>query len=224
MNHFNFVEMGFKITMFFVPFLFALCFHEFAHGVIAKMRGDNTAELAGRLSLNPVVHADMWGTWIIPIGSLLLGSPFFFGWAKPVPVNSRNLKNPRWDMFWVAVAGPASNILLAIIGMVLLGLALAFGHSGGVGEALSELLKTFIVVNMFLAIFNLIPVHPLDGGKVIEPFLPIRWSIWLDRNQGTLSMGLFVVILLMGPVLAIPVDFVANLLFRGSVAIAQLIV
>ena len=209
--------------MMFVPFLFALCFHEFAHGLVAKLKGDNTAELAGRLSLNPLVHADLIGTWILPISAILLGSPFFFGWAKPVPVNSRNLKHPRQDMFWIALAGPASNIFLALVSTVVLGVVYAYAQSGGIGGALELLLMTFIQVNLFLAIFNLIPVHPLDGGKVIAPFLPIRWNIWLEQNQSALSMGLLVVLLLMGQVLAIPVDWAAQKLLSVSGAIAHLI-
>src|SRR3954467_10390959 len=104
MDQMNFLALGNQLGMVFVPFLFALCFHEFAHGLVAKWRGDNTAEISGRLSLNPFVHADPIGTFLLPIGAIILNSGFFFGWAKPVPVNSRNLRNPRWDMFWVALA------------------------------------------------------------------------------------------------------------------------
>jgi Zn-dependent protease len=114
----NFVEIGHKLALFYVPFLFALCFHEFAHGWIAKTRGDNTAELMGRLTLNPMAHADMIGTFALPIMAIVFSVPIFFGWAKPVPVNIRNLKNPRVDMFWIALAGPASNILLAVLGLL----------------------------------------------------------------------------------------------------------
>src|SRR4051794_8394875 len=103
----NMVEKAFQAFEYFVPFLFALCFHEFAHGWVAKMRGDRTAEIMGRLTLNPLAHADMIGTVILPLASILTGIPFF-GWAKPVPVDERNLKNPRIDMFWIAFAGPLS--------------------------------------------------------------------------------------------------------------------
>lgn len=219
----DFVTIGFKLGMFFVPFLFALCFHEFAHGLVAKWRGDDTAERLGRLSLNPFVHADPVGTWILPIAALLFGSPFFFGWAKPVPVNERNLKRPRQDMFWVALAGPASNMLLAVVSAIALGFVFAFAQSGGMGEAFIELLKTFILVNLFLAIFNMIPIHPLDGGKVVEPFLPHKWNMWLEQNQTTLSMGLLVVLLLVGNVLATPVTWIAKELLTFSVAVAHLV-
>ncbi len=114
------VAIGGKLGLFFVPFLFALCFHEFAHGLVAKWRGDNTAERMGRLTLNPMAHADILGTFILPISSIVFGIPLFFGWAKPVPVDPRNLKNVRTDMFWIALAGPASNVLLAIVSAAIL--------------------------------------------------------------------------------------------------------
>ncbi|MGE0528583.1 MAG: site-2 protease family protein [Bdellovibrionales bacterium] len=220
----DFIELGAKLGMFFVPFLFALCFHEFAHGWVAKLRGDNTAEISGRLSLNPMAHADPIGTWLLPLSAILFSSPFFFGWAKPVPVNSRNLRKPREDMFWIAVAGPLSNVFLALVGAVALGLVLAYMPAQGTGDALNKMLQTFIMINLFLALFNLIPVHPLDGGKVIEPFLPARWNMWLLENQGTLSMGLLLGMLLAGHVLAAPVIWTAQKLMMLSVVIAQLLV
>ena len=109
------VDIGGKLALFYVPFLFALCFHEFAHGQVAKWRGDNTAERLGRLTMNPLAHMDLIGTFLLPVGAIVFGIPIFFGWAKPVPVDSRNLKNVRSDMFWIALAGPLSNVLLAII-------------------------------------------------------------------------------------------------------------
>ncbi|MBC7372008.1 MAG: site-2 protease family protein, partial [Bdellovibrionaceae bacterium] len=99
------MEIGAKIGVYYIPFLFALCFHEYAHGFVAKMLGDNTAEMLGRLTLHPVVHMDMLGTVALPLMAIVFNSPIFFGWAKPVPVNARNLKNPKKDMFWVALAG-----------------------------------------------------------------------------------------------------------------------
>lgn len=223
MQQMDIVTMGMKLGMFFVPFLFALCFHEFAHGLVAKWCGDLTAERAGRLSLNPMVHADPLGTWVLPIVALLFNSPFFFGWAKPVPVNQRNLRRPRQDMFWVALAGPASNVLLALVSTVLRGFLLAYSQQGGTGEALVELLNTFIMINLFLAVFNLIPIHPLDGGKVIEPFLPARWNMWLEQNQSMLSMGLMVFVLLAGRVLSVPVSIATHALLQVSIHLAGLL-
>ena len=104
------MEIGYKIGMNFVPFLFALCAHEYAHGLVAKWRGDNTAQALGRLTLNPLAHADPIGTFVLPLAAIIFNVPIFFGWAKPVPVDARQLKNPRTDMFWIALAGPGSNI------------------------------------------------------------------------------------------------------------------
>jgi Zn-dependent protease len=223
MGSFDLVELGAKLGIFFVPFLFSLCFHEYAHGLVAKWRGDRTAEMAGRLSLNPMVHADPMGTWILPIATILLGSPFFFGWATPVPVNTRNLRH-RLDLFWVSLAGPASNVLLAILAAILLGFTLVYMHGHSASNAIMELLKTFVRINLFLAVFNLIPIHPLDGGKIIEPFLPARWNIWLMENQAQLNMFLFVFIMFAGGLLSAPVLWATQLLLELSVTIARALV
>lgn len=223
MNNLDVLEIGAKLGLFFVPFLFALCFHEYAHGFIAKWKGDNTAELEGRLSLNPMVHADPLGTWVLPILAIVTGSPFFFGWAKPVPVNTRNLRG-KMDMFWVSLAGPASNVLLALVSTVVLGFSLAYLRDVDGGKAIPIMLKTFISINLFLAVFNLIPIHPLDGGKIVEPFLPARWNIWLMENQTMLNMGLLMFILLAGGILAVPVLMLSNGLFEISILIAQKLV
>lgn len=223
MNDFDLLEIAAKLGMFFVPFLFALCFHEFAHGLVAKWRGDNTAQMMGRLTMNPFAHADLLGTWILPIAAIALNSPFFFGWANPVPVNERNLKRPRQDMFWVALAGPASNVLLALIGTVLLGFV--YGHFRGdpSGTAYVRLLESFLVVNLFLAVFNLIPIHPLDGGKVLAPFLPASWNIWLEQNQSTLNMFLLMFLLIAGGTLAVPVYFLVDILRHLAFSIGMMI-
>lgn len=115
----NLVEIVGKVAGTFIPFLFALSFHEFAHGWVAKKRGDRTAEQLGRLTLNPFAHADLVGTFILPLMGILSGWAMF-GWAKPVPVNPRNLKDPKNDMFWVAAAGPLSNFLLAVVALSLI--------------------------------------------------------------------------------------------------------
>lgn len=220
MANFDLVEIGARLGIFFVPFLFSLCFHEYAHGLVAKWRGDRTAEMAGRLTLNPMAHADPIGTWVLPIATIVFGSPFFFGWAQPVPVNTRNLRH-RLDLFWVSLAGPASNVLLAIISAVLLGVAFAFLRGHSTSGAIIELLKTFVTINLFLAVFNLIPIHPLDGGKIIEPFLPARWNIWLMENQGQLSLFLFMFIMFAGRALSVPVLWASGHLLELSVFIAQ---
>tara|TARA_B100000749_G_scaffold280899_1_gene281057 strand:- start:145872 stop:146513 length:642 start_codon:yes stop_codon:yes gene_type:complete len=181
-----------QIAIFYVAFLMALCFHEFAHGFVAKLRGDDTAEVMGRLTMNPMAHIDWVGTVIFPLLALSGVIPFLFGWAKPVPVNPRNLKDQKNDMFLVAIAGPASNVLLALIGVILYGVLergdFGVGHSAFTREGLN----VFIIFNLFLAIFNMIPIHPLDGGKVLARFLPYKANRWLEDNQMMLNIGLLI--------------------------------
>jgi Zn-dependent protease len=220
MDNLDLMKILADLGIFFVPFLFALCFHEYAHGLVARWRGDNTALMMGRLTMNPLAHADPLGTFVLPIAAIAFHSPFFFGWAKPVPVNERNLKGKN-DMFWVALAGPLSNILLSLIGTVLLAFVYAHFRGGPAGEAYVRLLETFLMINMFLAIFNLIPIHPLDGGKVLAPFLPASWNIWLENNQGTLNMALLILLMLGGRVLAVPVYFASEHLRQLAISLAM---
>ncbi|OFZ31960.1 MAG: Zn-dependent protease [Bdellovibrionales bacterium RIFCSPHIGHO2_01_FULL_40_29] len=213
------VEIGGKLAIFFVPFLFALCFHEYAHGLVAKWRGDNTAEQLGRLTLNPMAHADIVGTFILPISAIVFGIPIFFGWAKPVPVNIRNLKNVRTDMFWIAIAGPLSNVLLALVGTVIMMLTVRLGLLGEFAKPVMSMLQMFVLVNLFLALFNLIPLHPLDGGKVLARFLPASVNLKLEQNE---QMTSFILLGLMitgaFSVLRVPVFYVFNHLmaFAGA--------
>jgi len=194
----EFNAMMAKLGLFYVPFLFALCFHEFAHGWMAKRLGDRTAEDMGRLTLNPIAHMDLMGTVIFPIMAIVGGSPLFFGWAKPVPVLERNLSDPKKDMFWIALAGPASNILLAFIGLFVMTFINFTPLNFGANPMIREGLNLFILINLFLAIFNLIPIHPLDGGKILARFLPYRANKWLEDNSGILGMALFAIIIFDG--------------------------
>jgi Zn-dependent protease len=185
------MEVLAKLGIFFVPFLFALSFHEFAHGWMAKKRGDNTAELMGRLTLNPFAHADPLGTFALPIIAIVTQWPVF-GWAKPVPVNERNLKDPKNDMFLVAIAGPASNLLLAILGAILFISIARFVEINSTTIAILEMLKFFMAINLILCLFNLIPLHPLDGGKVLARFIPYEWNRFLEERQSVLQIALIV--------------------------------
>ena len=192
--------VAFQVMKLFIPFLFALCFHEWAHGFVARMRGDRTAELMGRLTLNPMAHADPIGTFMLPLIVMtmsVMGVPaMMFGWAKPVPVDERNLKNPKKDMFWIAAAGPLSNLFLALVGAVILGVVLRWSETTEMEPAkLKEIFNAitlFILMNVGLAVFNMLPFHPLDGGKVLARFLPDRINYKLEEMQMYFSWGLLI--------------------------------
>lgn len=166
-----------KILLIIIQFavvLFAISVHESAHGWMANKFGDPTAKLQGRITLNPIAHIDLIGTIIFPIFLAIIGAPVF-GWAKPVMVNPYNLKNPRKDGMFISAAGPVSNIISGFVGIVLFLILKSFGivslYTGGSIEVLSYILYFFIIINIFLAIFNLIPVPPLDGSGIIEGLL-----------------------------------------------------
>jgi Zn-dependent protease len=180
------------ISVAAIPVLFAITIHEVAHGRVARAFGDHTAEALGRLSLNPMKHVDPFGTVLLPILLLMVGSPIMFGWAKPVPVNFRNLRNPKRDMAFVAAAGPAVNLLMAIGWTVLGGIASngTFG-TGAVGGWLFEMAKYGLVWNVLLAVFNMLPIPPLDGGRVLVSLLPAGPSRALSRVE---PFGLWIVI------------------------------
>ena len=181
------------IVLWAVPVVFAITLHEAAHGYVARMFGDRTAELQGRITLNPLKHIDPVGTILVP-GVLLLaaklgGPAFVFGWAQPVPVNFGNLRNPRRDMLWVAAAGPGANLVMAILWALALKWLVSWGAAGSASGLLMA--KVGISVNLVLMALNLLPVPPLDGGRIAVSLLPLRAArVWARLEP----YGLFVII------------------------------
>ncbi len=158
------------------PLLLAITVHEVAHGYIAYRKGDYTAKLLGRLTLNPIKHIDPIGTVLFPLMLALSGTGVIFGWAKPVPVNSFNFKSPRKDMVMVSLAGPVSNFLLALVFALLLRILLWIPGAGGSSMLvpLADMLWFGIRISVILGIFNLLPIHPLDGSHIMEGLLPAK--------------------------------------------------
>lgn len=160
-----------KIAIAILPILFAVTLHEAAHGYAALLCGDKTAKYTGRLSLNPTHHIDLIGTIVVPIITLMIGG-ILFGWAKPVPYEPRNFKNPKRDIIFVALAGPAANLVMAIIWAAISKLGINLGaNQGGVPLALSLMGQYGLMINLFIMLFNLIPIPPLDGSRVIATLL-----------------------------------------------------
>lgn len=182
--------------------IIAIVFHEVAHGWTALALGDTTARDMGRLTLNPIKHVDPIGTLLVPGALALFGGPIF-GWAKPVPVNARRLDNPRYGMMAVAAAGPGTNILLALLGAIIFGLLAGFATTWGV--ALSDWALTafgsFIVINVFLALFNMLPIPPFDGSHIVGGLMPRRWAHHWQKLQ---AMGMLLLVVLIAATWAFP--------------------
>jgi len=177
--------IGTQLLVVGVPMLLAVTFHEVAHGAVADRFGDPSARMSGRLTLNPLAHVDPFGTILLPLMMILLHTGFLFGYAKPVPVTPGNLRHPRRDMVFVALAGPLSNLLQAFLYMSLLRGLLSWGvdPEGGFPSLLSEILRMGIEINVVLFVFNLIPLPPLDGGRVLSGLLPPGPAMALSRIE-----------------------------------------
>lgn len=159
-----------QIAIYALPVIFAITVHEAAHGYVAKYFGDTTAESLGRITLNPLKHIDPIGTIALPIVLLAVGSPFMFGWAKPVPVDYSRLQNPKHNMRWVAAAGPLSNLLMAVLWAVAYKLSMSLPATLGVPLGLMG--QAGILINIVLMVLNLLPLPPLDGGRIAVSLLP----------------------------------------------------
>lgn len=168
-----------KVIIWAIPVLFAITLHEVAHGWVALRLGDRTAQMMGRLTLNPIKHVDPIGTLLVP-GILLLMGGFIFGWAKPVPVSYQNLRKPKTDMAWVALAGPMANLVMATIWALVAKIGLSLVQSGvGLGEAMMFMGVAGVLINAMLMMLNLLPLPPLDGGRILVSMLPgpVGWQV-----------------------------------------------
>ena len=204
-----------RIVVWVLPVVFAITVHEVAHGWVAKKYGDNTASSLGRLTLNPIKHIDLLGTIILPGILLITGTGFIFGWAKPVPVDPRNFKNPLGDMAIVALAGPVSNLLMALGWALITRLGVTIGAGA---EAISLPLiysgVAGISINLVLALINLLPIPPLDGSRILTGILPSYWAWQYNRLErfGFIILLLLLYTNLLGAILAYPM-FIAQKVF-----------
>ncbi len=186
------------LLIYAIPVLFAITVHETAHGWMASKLGDHSAKMMGRLTLNPIRHIDLVGTIVVP-AFLYFTSGFIFGWAKPVPVNFNALRSPKQDMLWVAIAGPVSNFIMAILWLVIVFIAINTGS-----QFLTDMAQVGIQINLLLAVLNLLPLPPLDGGRVVSSLLPPKLSYQYDQLEpyglfillGLLFLGIFQTIIL----------------------------
>jgi len=187
-----------KIAVFALPVIFAITLHEAAHGYVARFFGDMTAALQGRITLNPLKHIDPVGTILVPLvilltSKLLGGGTILFGWAKPVPVNFAHLRRPKQDMLWVAAAGPGINLVMAVFWALMIQLGHALG-SGFAGAPLMLMGAAGVFINVILMALNLIPLPPLDGGRIAVSLLPLKQAIQFSKLE---PYGLFILLALL---------------------------
>lgn len=205
-----------RIVVWILPVVFAITVHEVAHGWVAKKYGDNTASLLGRLTLNPIKHIDWVGTIILPGILLITGTGFIFGWAKPVPVDPRNFKSPLHDMAIVALAGPVSNILMAVGWALIARLGVTIGaHTEAISLPLIYSGIAGISINLVLAMINLLPIPPLDGSRILTGILPgkLAWQYNRLERYGFIILLVLLYTNALGAILAYPMFIVQKMFF-----------
>jgi len=216
------IDMLYLVSIWLLPVLIAITFHEAAHAFVARHLGDETASRLGRVSLNPFRHIDPLGTILLPGLLLLARSPFLFGYAKPVPVNFRALRNPRSGMVLVAAAGPAMNIGLAVVAALSFHLVSYLPVTIAQWVALN--LKNALVINVVLAIFNLFPLPPLDGGRIAVGLLPNvvgQQLARLERYGMMILIGLLIILPVLGSQLGVDLGFVSHVISSATDAVLR---